>query len=230
MLSSLLKRNKLLKQAQRLKEEGTYEEYKSFIDSEIMKWLLPLLDAAQVDFVVKGKEKIPQNEPVIFTPNHEGIFDIPSVVLNTSGMPVFMAKKELGSVPIIKDWMKVLDCVFVDRSNKESAHQSLCDAIDKVKAGRNLVIFPEGTRSKNGELGEFKGGAMKIAMETRAKVMPVFIRGSRDRLETTGNITPGTVYVTFLDPIETKGLTEEDFYKMPAEIRERIAEEKAACR
>jgi 1-acyl-sn-glycerol-3-phosphate acyltransferase len=94
------------------------------------------------------------------------------------------------------------------------------------KNGRSLVIFPEGTRSKNGQLGKFKGGAMKIAMETGAKVVPVLIEGSRERLEATGNITPGTVYVTFLDPIETKGLTKDDFFKMPDEIRELLQKER----
>ena len=95
-----------------------------------------------------------------------------------------------------------------------------------VKNGRSIVIFPEGTRSKNGELGEFKGGAMKIAMETGAKVVPVLLEGTRERFEETGNITSGTVYVKFLDPISTEGLTRDDFFKMPAEIRTLIQNER----
>lgn len=229
LVKSLATRTKLLKEAKQIKQNGTFDEYKAFIDKEVPKWLDPLLSAAQVDFTVKGKEKIPQNEAVIYTPNHAGMFDIPAVVINTPTMPVFMAKKELKKVPVIKDWMEVLDCVFVDRSNKEKAHQSICDAIDKVKNGRSLVIFPEGTRSKTGELGEFKGGAMKIAMETGAKVVPVLIEGTRGRFEETGNITPGTVHVTFLDPIETKGLTKEDFYKMPSEIRAMLENERKSA-
>jgi 1-acyl-sn-glycerol-3-phosphate acyltransferase len=68
-------------------------------------------------------------------------------------------------------------------------------------------------------LGEFRGGAMKIAMETGAKIVPVLIEGTRARLEETGNITAGTVYVTYLDPIETKGLSKEEFFEMPAKLR-----------
>ena len=94
----------------------------------------------------------------------------------------------------------------------------------------SIVIFPEGTRSKTGELGEFKGGAMKIAMETGAKVVPVLLEGTRERLEATGNVTAGKVFVTFLDPIETKGLTKEDFFKMPAQIREIIGKEREVQR
>jgi 1-acyl-sn-glycerol-3-phosphate acyltransferase len=137
-----------------------------------------------------------------------------------------MAKKELGKIPVLKNWMDAVDCVFVDRNNKNSAHSSLQQAIDAVNDGRSIVVFPEGTRSKTGELGEFRGGAMKIAMETGARVVPVLLEGTRDRLEATGNVTAGTVNVTYLDPIETKGLTKDEFFKMPAEIRALIQAER----
>ena len=154
------------------------------------------------------------------------MFDIPAVFLNAPTMPMFIAKKELSMFPFLKQWMWVLDCVFVDRQKKNGSRSSLQEAIEMVKSGRSLVIFPEGTRSKNGELGEFKGGAMKIAMESGAKVVPVLIEGTRARLEETGNITAGTVYVTFLPPIETKGLEKEDFFKMPQQIRAMIQNER----
>ena len=225
-ITSLLKRTPALKKAKELKATGVWENYKPFVDKEMFDWLNPVIKMAGVDFVAKGKEKIPCDEPVIYTPNHSGMFDIPAIVLNTPKPPIFIAKKELGAVPFISDWMDVLDCVFVDRNNKNSARSSLHDAIEMVKNGRSIVVFPEGTRSKTGELGEFKGGAMKIAMETGAKVVPVLIEGSRERLEATGNVTAGTVYVTFLDPIETKGLSKEEFFAMPSQIREIIKKER----
>lgn len=225
-LTSLLKLNPELKIAMDMKRNEPWEKYKAFVDEQLYKWLNPLIDMAGVNFEVKGRENIPENEPVIYTPNHSSMFDIPAIVLTAPAPPMFIAKKELSVFPVLRDWMWVIDCVFVDRKNKDSARSSLHEAIEMVKNGRSLVIFPEGTRSKDGKLGEFKGGAMKIAMETGAKVVPVLIEGSRDRLEATGNITPGTVYVTFLEPIETKGLTKEDFFKMPEEIRGLIQSER----
>lgn len=225
-LTSLLGYTPELKVAMNLKKEGKWEEYKPLVDENVRNWLNPLIDMAGVRFVVKGVEKVPADEPIIYTPNHSGMFDIPAVFLNAPKMPMFIAKKELSAFPFLKQWMWVLDCVFVDRKNKDGARSSLHDAIEMVKNGRSLVIFPEGTRSKNGELGKFKGGAMKIAMETGAKVVPVLIEGSRERLEETGNIVPGTVYVTFLDPIETKGLTKDDFFAMPEQIRALIQNER----
>lgn len=224
--TSLVERNKKLKEVRRMKQTMPWQEYRPTVDKEIKDWLRPLIDMAGVDFVVQGQEKIPVDEPVIFTPNHAGAFDIPAIVLTAPNSPIFMAKKELGQIPLLKAWMDAVDCVFVDRSNKQSAHSSLQQAIDAVADGRSLVIFPEGTRSKTGELGEFRGGAMKIAMETGAKVVPVLIEGTRARLEETGNVTSGTVYVTYLDPIETKGLSKEEFYEMPSQIRALLLNER----
>lgn len=224
--TSLVERNKKLKEVREMKRTMPWREYRPTVDKEIKDWLRPLIDMAGVDFVVQGQEKIPLGEPIIYTPNHAGAFDIPAIVLTAPDSPIFMAKKELGQIPFLKDWMDAVDCVFVDRSNKTSAHSSLQQAIDAVADGRSLVIFPEGTRSKTGELGEFRGGAMKIAMETGAKVVPVLIEGTRARLEETGNVTAGTVHVTYLDPIETKGLTKEDFFSMPAQIRALLLNER----
>lgn len=224
--TSLKKFNPQLKKAQEMKRTLPWQEYKPFVDEQLRNWLNPLVDMAGVEFVVKGKEKIPLDQPVIYTPNHAGAFDIPAIVLTTPAPPMFMAKKELRKLPMINEWMDVVDCIFVDRNNKNTAHSSLQDAIDKVKTGRSLVIFPEGTRSKDGKLGEFRGGAMKVAMETGAVIVPVLIEGSRERLEATSSVTPGKVYVTFLDPVETKGLTKEDFFAMPPKIREMILAER----
>lgn len=224
-LNSLLKLNPELKKAKALKEQGIWREYKSFVDKQLYGWLNPLIDMAGVSFNVYGKENIPQNEPVIYTPNHAGMFDIPAIILNTPEPPIFIAKKELKSIPVLSDWMYVLDCVFVDRNNKNSARSSLHDAIEMVKNGRSIVVFPEGTRSKDGSLGKFKGGAMKIAMETGAKVVPVLLRGTRERLEEKGEVVPGEVDVVFLPSIETKGLTKEEFFEMPEKIRQLIKAE-----
>lgn len=225
LVSSLVKYNSRLKTAKKLKKTKEWSESKAFVDEQIYNWLNPLVDMAGVEFVVEGKEKVPVGEPIIYTPNHAGLFDIPAVIIAAPSVPIFMAKKEIASIPIIKDWMWVMDCVFVDRGNKKKARSSLHDAIEMVKKGRSIVVFPEGTRSKNGELGQFKGGAMKIAMETGARVVPVYLEGTRACFEETGNITPGTIKVRFLDPITTEGVTKEEFFEMPAKIRELIQAE-----
>ncbi|MBR4286618.1 MAG: 1-acyl-sn-glycerol-3-phosphate acyltransferase [Clostridia bacterium] len=228
LATSLVKYNAPLKNAKKLKATKDWRECKAVVDQYIYDWLTPLVDMAGVEFIFEGKENVPMDEPVIYTPNHAGLFDIPAMILGAPQVPIFMAKKEIASFPIIKDWMWVMDCVFVDRKDKTQARSSLHNAIEMVKNGRSLVIFPEGTRSKTGELGEFKGGAMKIAMETGAKIVPVYIEGTRACFEQTGNITSGTVRVKFLEPIVTNGLTKEEFFEMPAKLRAIIQAEKDA--
>ncbi len=225
---SLVKRGKNLKEVQKLKKIKHWKEYRPTVDGILHGWLNPLMDKAGVSFKIKGKEKVPVDEPVIFTPNHSGAFDIPAIILTAPKVPIFMAKKEFKKIPLLNEWMDAVDCVFVDRNNKDSARSSLHEAIEAVKDGRSLVVFPEGTRSKTGELGKFRGGAMKIAMETGAKIVPVLIEGARERLEKTGNITSGIVSVTYLDPIVTKGLKKEEFFQMPEKIRALIQKERDA--
>ena len=226
LVSSLVKYNSQLKIAKELKRTKDWKESKAFVDEQIYTWINPLIEKAQVEFIVEGKENIPLDEPIIYTPNHAGLFDIPAVIVSAPAVPIFMAKKEIASIPIVKDWMWVMDCVFVDRKNKSKARSSLHDAIEMVKKGRSIVVFPEGTRSKNGELGKFKGGAMKIAMETGAKIVPVYLEGTRACFEETGNITSGTVKVKFLETIVTQGLTKEEFFEMPDKLRGIIQAEK----
>ncbi len=226
LVSSLVKYNPQLKYAKKLKATEDWRECKRVVDGYVCDWLKPLVDMAGVELIVEGADRVPTDEPVIYTPNHAGLFDIPAVILGAPRVPIFMAKKEIASFPIVKDWMWVMDCVFVDRKDKTQARSSLHNAIEMVKNGRSIVVFPEGTRSKNGELGEFKGGAMKIAMETGAKIVPVYLEGTRACFEETGNISSGVIKVKFLDSIVTKGLTKEEFFEMPAKLRAIIQAEK----
>ena len=140
-ITSLLGYTPELKKALKMKKTQTWKEYKPFVDKNVREWLIPLIDMADVNFVVKGKELVPENEPIIYTPNHASMFDIPAVFLNAPTMPMFIAKKELSAFPFLKQWMWVLDCVFVDRKNKDGARSSLHDAIEMVKNGRSRIVI-----------------------------------------------------------------------------------------
>ena len=211
-----------MKKGVKLKNTGDISVYKPFVDKELRNWLNPLVKSAGVDFVVKGKENIPENEAVIYVPNHQGIFDMPALILNTPTPCGFIAKKELQKVPIVRTWMWLLDCVFIDRENKREARVAIKEAIELINKGRSMVIFPEGTRSRDGVPLPFKSGVMMIAKETKAKIVPVVLEGIIDRFEGTKNITPGTITVTFLPVIETENLSRDEMKAMPEQIRSKI--------
>lgn len=220
--SSLLRLLPKMKKGVKLKNTGDISVYKPFVDEELRKWLNPLVKSAGVDFVVEGKENIPENEAVIYVPNHQGIFDMPALILNTPTPCGFIAKKELQKVPIVRTWMWLLDCVFIDRQNKREARVAIKEAIELINKGRSMVIFPEGTRSRDGVPLPFKSGVMMIAKETKAKIVPVVLEGIIDRFEGTKNITPGTVTVKFLPFIETENLSRDEMKAMPDQIRSQI--------
>ncbi|MBR2877023.1 MAG: 1-acyl-sn-glycerol-3-phosphate acyltransferase [Clostridia bacterium] len=211
-----------MKKGVKLKNTGDLSKYKPFVDAELTKWLNPLMSAAGVNFVVNGKENIPENEAVIYVPNHQGLFDMPAIILNTPTPCGFIAKKELKKVPIVRTWMWLLDCVFIDRQNKREARVAIKESVELIKKGRSMVIFPEGTRSRDGIPLAFKSGVMMIAKETKAKIVPVVLEGVIDRFEGTGNITPGTVNVTFLPCVETDSLSREELKAVPDKLRNMI--------
>ena len=219
---SLLRLIPKMKKGVKLKNTGDLSVYKPFVDEELRKWLNPLMKSAGVDFVVKGKENIPENEAVIYVPNHQGLFDMPALILNTPTPCGFIAKKELKKVPIVRTWMWLLDCVFIDRQNKREARVAIKESIELINKGRSMVIFPEGTRSRDGVPLPFKSGVMMIAKETKAKIVPVVLEGIIDRFEGTKNITPGTVTVTFLPYVETENLSRDEMKALPDKIRDKI--------
>lgn len=222
--SSLLRLLPKMKKGVKLKNTGDISVYKPFVDKELRNWLNPLVKAAGVDIIAKGQENIPQDEAVIYVPNHQGIFDMPALILNTPTPCGFIAKKELKKVPVVRTWMWLLDCVFIDRENKREARVAIKEAIELINKGRSMVIFPEGTRSKDGIPLPFKSGVMMIAKETKAKIVPVVLEGIIDRFEKTKNITPGTITVTFLPAIETENLSRDEMKAMPEQIRSQILE------
>lgn len=219
---SLLRLIPKMKKGVKLKNTGDIATYKPFVDEELRKWLNPLMKSAGVQFIVKGKENIPEDEAVIYVPNHQGLFDMPALILNTPTPCGFIAKIELKKVPIVRTWMWLLDCVFIDRQNKREARVAIKESIELINKGRSMVIFPEGTRSRDGVPLPFKSGVMMIAKETKAKIVPVVLEGIIDRFEGTGNITPGTVTVTFLPAIETENLSRDEMKALPEQIRGKI--------
>jgi 1-acyl-sn-glycerol-3-phosphate acyltransferase len=125
---------------------------------------------------------IPQDEPVILMSNHSSLYDIPLIFQALPGSIRMLTKKELFRVPVWGRGLEAGEFISIDRTDLNQAIHDLARARDKMASGIVLWVAPEGTRSRDGNLGGFKKGGFMLALETRAKIVPLGIRGARDVL------------------------------------------------
>ena len=156
---------------------------------------------------INGKENIKVDKNYIFAPNHTSFIDFPVLFISVGKYLVFVAKKELKRIPIFNSILDVSGCVFVDRENTDKAVESL----DKLKTNienipRSIVIFPEGTRSKSLELGNFKKGAAVLGINTGLPIIPVYIDGSFNWWNANFRDNCNKIVVNFGEPILTKDI------------------------
>lgn len=207
----------------RLENRGNMEEIDRAVNGVVKKWARRMLWMAGATVSVTGRENLPEGAFVAIA-NHQGNFDIP-IMLSCVGEPRgLIAKQELAKLPAISGWMRHLHCLFVDRSSPRAGAQIIIDGAQMLQEGHSLTIFPEGTRSKGGPLGEFKAGAFRIAARAGVPIVPVTIDGSYKLMEANGVlIRPAAVKVTVHPPIETKGASREVIRTLPETVRDMIA-------
>lgn len=164
-------------------------------------WGKVVLDATGSKVTVKGSENIPSG-PVVFMANHLSAFDT-MLILGYLDKPLaFVAKKELARLPVINPLMRQVGCQYLDREDVRQAVKVIHLAADQARNGLSMVIFPEGTRSLTGEVGEFKSGSMKLATKAGVPIVPVCIQGTRRIYESNGRrIEPSKIFLQVMSPI-----------------------------
>ena len=187
-------------------------------------WARSMIRAAGATVAVRGLDNIPGDGRYCIIANHQGGFDIPLLI---GIMPVsvgFIAKKELRYIPVLSTWMKAINCVFLDRSNRRTAAASIKQAVEQVKNGEPLIIFPEGTRSRSREMGTFKSGSMKVPIRARVAILPVTIDGSYLLKEAnSGLIQPASVTVTVHEPIDAGAYRNDQTQELNERVTQTIA-------
>lgn len=201
----------------RLKSRGDIERHDKITRSIIHNWSRRLLKAAGAEVSLFGEENLPDDSlPAVYVANHQGYFDIPMVLGYLGGAKALVAKKEIKKIPLIRSWMEELGCVFIDRENPRASMSALNDAAALVAKGYSVVVFPEGTRSKTGEMAEFKAGAFRIAQKNHVPVVPFFIDGTAQLFERNGwRIKGGKAAVGVLPMIDTADYSREDWKALP---------------
>ena len=142
-----------MKRAQRLQAAGELDARDALVEPMIQKWARALLRLAGVQVELTGLENIPEG-PAVFVPNHQSYFDIPVLLAWLDRPYPLVSKQEVKKLPLIRQWMELLGCVFIDRDNARQSVSALGEAArTMVERKRSLIIFPEGTRSRGETIG-----------------------------------------------------------------------------
>ena len=189
----------------------------------VCKALLTVERISGVRVEAVGIENIPKDEPVLYIGNHRSYFDIVATYPIIPQRVSYVAKKEIDKVPLLKYWMKYLKGLTFDRDDPRSGLNMIKEAIEGIKAGRSIFIFPEGTRAKGGELLEFKAGSFKVATRTGCAIVPVAISGTNAVFERQQPaIRPSAVRSVFGEAIRPADLSPEDRKHIAAFVKGRI--------
>ncbi|MBW2063601.1 MAG: 1-acyl-sn-glycerol-3-phosphate acyltransferase [Deltaproteobacteria bacterium] len=186
-------------------------------------WAKMILRACGVRVEVKGLENVKRGAAQIFMVNHQSIFDIFALLATLPVDFKFILKQELMRIPILGFSMRRARYIGIDRENPRSAIRSMNEAARGLEKGVSVVIFPEGTRSEDGRLQEFKPGGFHLAIRSRCDIVPIAIEGSR-------NITPkgslkinkGRFSMKIGGPISVKEYSKRDMDLLMQEARRSI--------
>lgn len=169
-----------------------------------------------------GLENIPKENGFMFFPNHQGLYDV-LAILDVCPKPFsVVAKKEIANIQFLKQVFACMKAYMIDRDDIKQSLQVIINVTNEVKKGRNYLIFPEGTRSKNGnELLEFKGGSFKAATKAKCPIIPVALIDSFKPFDT-NTTSQVTVQVHFLKPLYYEDYKDMNTKEIAALVRERI--------
>jgi len=174
-------------------------------------WAPGLLRGAGARLRIEGLERVDWSRPCVLVANHQSIIDV-CALFRAVPVPLrFVLKQEMTKVPLVGWYARRMGMVFIERGVARSAPQRLREAVDLVRGGAILCAFPEGTRSRDGHVGPFKGGVLQVAIEAGVPVVPVALRGSGAVLPAAGfRVRPGTIDVRIGAPIPTAGLASDE--------------------
>ncbi|MCB8995085.1 MAG: 1-acyl-sn-glycerol-3-phosphate acyltransferase [Bacteroidales bacterium] len=183
------------------------------------RWARFTLFTAGIKVDVSGLENIPLNESgFVIVSNHQGNFDIPVYISCLPVSPGFIAKKELMKLPFLSNWMKVIDCLPIDRKNARNSRQLITERI-KEKDKNPIFLFPEGTRSQGREMGPFRTGTLKMLFLDRVKFLPATINNSYSCFEKSGHVTGARVSVDYHPMLNSNKFSEKEFGLFEDELK-----------
>lgn len=167
-------------------------------------WAPAILKICGAKLEIVGKVNLDPSSPAVYVMNHQSMIDIPAAFIACAPVELrFVAKRELAWIPLLGLYMKATEMIFVDRGKSAKAHASLRRAAELIHRGTSIIAFPEGTRSRQGNLLPFRKGAFLLAHQANVPILPIAIAGA-DRVMPPDSIRlrPGRITVCIGKPIQ----------------------------
>lgn len=187
-------------------------------------WAPGLLHGAGARLRVEGLERLDFSQPHVFVANHQSIIDV-CALFRALPVPLrFVIKQEIAKVPFVGWYARAMGMVFIERGHARQAAHRLHEIVAGIGGGASLCAFPEGTRSRKGAIGPFKGGAFQVALLAGVPVVPIAISGSGDVLPPSGfRVRPGPIRVCIGNPIPTAALHAGDRHALARRAHDAVA-------
>ena len=197
----------------------------NFVHLIARTWGHSILAASRIRVSIFGQENFDPSRSYIFMSNHQSNFDIPVLLAHLRCQFRWLAKAELFRIPIFGRGMRGAGYIPIDRSDRRAAMESLQQAAKTIRNGTSVMIFPEGTRSRDGVLRSFKKGGFILAVDAGVPIVPVLISGTFQIMPRSSlRIRSGRVCVQILEPIETAGYGRKRKNELLEAVRSRMLE------
>ena len=179
---------------------------------------------AGIRIVLEGRHRLGDVRNTVVAANHLSHLDPPAIYLALGVRLVALAKREVFDIPLFSTVIRRAGFLSIQRGDRQDAANAVNKMTEALKAGACVMVFPEGTRSRTGELMPFKKGAFVAALEAKSRVLPLAVFGTRDLMPAHGYaLRPGRVRIVVLDPVDAGRYAYADRDALVAEVRGRIA-------
>lgn len=224
-ITAMVKAEKYRKPIIENRQAGNYDEERENIRLACLTFVDHLMDKWDFSVNIHGKENLPKEGPVVYIANHQSYADALGTLkaISENHQIGYIGKDYFGKIPYFGKWVTRIRCIYITRGDTRKSLRVINQGVEYIKDGFSMVIFPEGTRSKDEEVMEFKPGSFKLATKAKVPIIPISLHDGRRLYEDHEYIKKGKkIDMLIHPPIDTASLSREELAALPEKVEEII--------